>query len=56
MSDQYDDGFYDGEQSKQSEINELRKRIDTAINKIESFKGFIDINSVYEILKGEEII
>ena len=27
MSDQYDDGFYDGQQSKQDEIDELQKRV-----------------------------
>ena len=27
MSDQYDDGFYDGVQSKQDEIDELQKRV-----------------------------
>lgn len=28
MSDQYDDGFYDGQQSKQSEIDELQNKYD----------------------------
>ena len=27
MSDQYDDGFYDGQQSKQYEVDELQKRV-----------------------------
>lgn len=27
MSDQYDDGFYDGQQSKQDEIDDLQKRV-----------------------------
>ena len=28
MSDQYDDGFYDGVQSKQSEVDELQNKYD----------------------------
>lgn len=39
MSDQYNDGFYDGEQSRQAEIDELKKELETlqGIHKALSF-------------------
>ena len=35
MSDQYDDGFYDGVQSKQDEIDSLHKLVDEIRNHVE---------------------
>lgn len=62
MSDQYDDGFYDGVQSKQGEIDELQKRIDDlksfCIKGVESNVLSIEYNQalidMHKILKGEE--
>ena len=68
MSDQYDDGFYYGVQSKQAEIDELQKRIDEIINHVEInydenrdddshsyWSGYNQaLRELFEILKGEE--
>lgn len=58
MSDQYDDGFHDGQQSKQSEIDELRKRIDEAQNllcKLQYSSGDRIYKEVSIALKGKQM-
>lgn len=54
------DAFEAGQQSKQAEIDELRKRIDVALNKSEDFYDFGDgesamafCNEIINILKGK---
>ena len=42
MSDQYDDGFYDGQQSKQAEIDELQKNFNNALKTIGIQQQFLD--------------
>ena len=54
MSDQYDDGFYDGQQSKQDEIDELQKRIDKVVGHIEEWYGVVELSMIVDILKGED--
>lgn len=46
--------FYLGAQSKQAEIDELRKRIDKTIHAIESNRGVITTKKLVNILKGEK--
>ena len=46
-------GFKFGHQSKQAEIDELQKRIDTALRHLEDHEGYDDLTHVIKILKGE---
>ena len=47
-------GYVEGQQSKQSEVDELRKRIDRAVEHIEDYYGVVGLSMVVDILKGEE--
>lgn len=68
MSDQYDDGFYDGEQSRQEEVDGLKKRINDTLDVIYKEKSAVECGKyegvdsdliigigyeLYKILKGE---
>ena len=58
MSDQYDDGFYDGEQSKQSEVDELQRRIDEAIYDLQHIESVMleeQVEHVLMVLKGGKL-
>ena len=48
------DFFEAGQQSKQAEINELRKRIDRAVGHIEDYYGVVELSMIVDILKGED--
>ena len=58
MLNKTNEAYADGQKSMRKMIknndDELQKKIDIAIEKIESFDRYIDLKSVYEILKGEE--
>ena len=45
--------FEAGQQSKQAEIDELQKQIDTALWHLEDHEGYDDLTHVIKILKGE---
>lgn len=48
-------GFYLGEQSKQDEIDELQKRIDSAVEHIEDYYGVVEFGMIVDILKGDQV-
>ena len=50
----YEYYFQSGQQSRQSEVEELRKRIDMAIEHIEDYYGVVGLSMVVDILNGEE--
>lgn len=47
-------GFEAGQQSRQDEIDELRKRIGKAVDHIEEWYGVVELSMIVDILKGEE--
>lgn len=42
-----------GQQSKQAEVNELRKRIDEALDHAVNHGGYDDLTHIINILKGD---
>lgn len=53
-SDDYYRGFEAGKQSKQAEVDELRKRIDRAVEHIEDYYGVVELSMVVDILNGDQ--
>ena len=47
-------GYVEGQQSKQSEVDELRKRIDRAVEHIEDYYGVVELSMIVDILKGDQ--
>lgn len=44
--------FEAGQQSKQSEVDELQKRIDRAVEHIEGYYGVVGLSMIVDTLKG----
>ena len=42
-----------GQQSKQAEVDELQKRIDRAVERIEDYYGVVELSMIVDILKGD---
>ena len=53
-SDDYYRGYEAGQQSKQAEVDELRKRIDDCIKAMDDSICDIDCGTIYGILTGDQ--